>query len=59
MAYQLGAGLEVKKKYSISVEYYNLGAGKMKGKVSPGNTSLSGGAKLTPTVLALKLGYIF
>ena len=58
MAYQLGAGLELKKKYSISVEYYNLGAGKMKGKITPGNQSLSG-AKLTPTILALRLGYMF
>ena len=56
-AYQLGAGLELKKKYSISVEYYNLGSGKMKGKVSPGNTTLSG-TKFTPTLIALRLGYM-
>lgn len=56
-AYQVGAGLVLKKKYSVSVEYYNLGAGKMKGKLSPGSETMTG-SKLTPTLIALKLGYM-
>lgn len=56
-AYQVGAGLGFKKKYSISVEYYNLGAGKMKGKLSPGSDTMTG-AKLTPALIALRLGYM-
>lgn len=67
-AYQLGAGIEVSKRMTIGVNYYNLGSGKVSGKfkekVSYSGSSDSDSEKfkykrVTPTMVMLRVGFKF
>lgn len=66
LAFRLGAGITINNKYTITVEYYSLGAAKVKGTYSYEEYSSRYGSDrdkdnfklgtITPTVLMLRLG---
>ena len=67
-AYQLGAGLEINEKITVGVNFYNLGNGKVSGKVkykeSYNGVSDSDSEKfkykrVTPTMVMLRIGFKF
>lgn len=67
-AYQLGAGVEISKNFTIGVNFYNLGAGKVSGKVKE-KESYNGASdsysekfkykRVTPSMVMLRLGIKF
>ncbi len=67
-AYQLGAGVNLSDKFSIGLNYYNLGSAKVTGKVTDKQTYNSNTTnssekfklkRITPTMIMIRLGYKF
>ena len=67
-AYQLGAGIEINEKITVGASFYNLGNGKVSGKVkykeSYNGSSTSDSEKfkykrVTPTMVMLRVGFKF
>ena len=66
LAYQLGAGIEISKRITIGIDYYNLGKAKVKGKISYKTKHTNGGTdsgsdklslkRITPTMVMLRIG---
>lgn len=66
LAYQVGAGIELSRRFTIGINFYNLGAAKVKGKVSEKVKYTGGGSdsdsekftlkRITPTILMLRFG---
>ena len=68
LAYQLGAGIEINKSITIGINYYNLGAGKVSGKMKEketynGSTDSDSEKfkykRVTPTLVMLRVGFRF
>ena len=67
-AYQLGAGIEINKSMTVGVNFYNLGAGKVSGKMKE-KESYNGSSetdsekfkykRVTPTMVMLRVGFKF
>lgn len=67
-AYQLGAGVEINKKIILGINYYNLGAGKVSGRVTE-KESYNGSSdsdsekfkykRVTPSMVMLHVGFKF
>lgn len=67
LAYQLGAGIELGKRVTIGINYYNLGRAKVKGKESYKVKYNSGGSdsdsekfslkRITPTMVMVRIGF--
>ncbi|MBR1513636.1 MAG: hypothetical protein IJ622_05015 [Bacteroidales bacterium] len=67
-AYQLGAGIEINKSMTVGVDFYNLGAGKVSGKMKE-KESYNGSSetdsekfkykRVTPTMVMLRVGFKF
>ena len=66
LAYQLGAGIEISKRITIGIDYYNLGKAKVKGKTSYKTKYTNGGTesdsdkfslkRIAPTMVMLRVG---
>lgn len=66
-AYQLGAGIELSKRVTIGIDYYNLGAAKVRGKEIYKVKYTGGGSdsdsekfslkRITPTMIMLRVGF--
>ena len=67
LAYQLGAGIELSKRITIGINYYNLGTEKIKGKATSKVKYTNGGTdsdshkfslkRITPTMVMLRVGF--
>ena len=64
LAYQVGAGIELSKRITIGIDYYNLGSAKVKyeytRKVKPdGSTDHNNDSfkRITPTMVMLRVGF--
>lgn len=67
LAYQIGAGVELSKRITVGVSFYNLGAAKVKGKESykekyTGGNTVSDSDKfslkrITPKMIMLRVGF--
>ena len=68
LAYQLGAGVEINKNTTVGINVYNLGAGKVTGKITE-KESYNGSSdsdserfkykRVTPTMVMLRVGFKF
>ena len=66
-AFQLGGGIELSKRFTIGIDYYNLGTAKVKGKESHKVKNTNGGSnsysdkfslkRITPTIVMLRIGF--
>ncbi|MBQ8703497.1 MAG: hypothetical protein IJ524_03870 [Bacteroidales bacterium] len=67
-AFRVGAGITIKNKYSLSLDYYALGSSKVKGELeeyeyeggyTDRDTENIKAGKIAPTLLLLRLGIMF
>lgn len=63
LAYQVGAGIELSRRITIGIDYYNLGSAKVKyewtTKRKPGDTNHDNDSfkRITPTIVMLRVGF--
>lgn len=67
LAYQLGAGVEINKRFIMGLSFYNLGSAKVKGEESYKVKYTNGGSasnsakfslkRITPTMIMLRVGF--